>query len=288
MISNQTIAVKYPLLQAPGSLWHLSRINRKEIQKDGWGIGWFENGRPHIIKSPKPIYKDLSNGVRQNDVRRNVVSQNAVRLNAVHSRCLIGHVRWASNPLKLPKDRLIGLNHTQPFTFQSWIFAHNGTLLIPKEVRAHLGSLDKHIRGNNDSEVLFYWLLKYLHQPLARGGSAGIVSAIRKSLKRLDAIWNECRKRYPLYKYPYHGVNWVLTNGKILVAMCYVNPAGFGKSKALGRRGDPYYQLRYRKDSEGWTVASEPLDDDPRWKSFSHGQVLIANAKSGRFWPLKV
>ena len=132
---------------------------------------------------------------------------------------MIGHIRWASNPLKLPKHHLIGVDHSQPFSYQQWLFAHNGTLLIPKEVRAHLGSLSKQIRGNNDSEVLFYWLMKHLRQPLARGGAAGIVSAIRRSLKGIDAIWSECRKRYPLYKHPYHGLNWILTNGKILVAM---------------------------------------------------------------------
>jgi len=273
MISNQKVAAEYPLLEASGSLWRLSRINRKEIQKDGWGVGWFEEGRPYIQKSPKPIY-------RNEDLLKKAI-------NRAKGHALIGHIRWASNPLKLPKDRLIGVNHSQPFAYEQWLFAHNGTLLIPKEVRAHLGSLEEHIQGNNDSEVLFYWLMKHLRQPLARGGAAGIVSSIRRSLKGIHEIWDECRKRYPLYKYPYHGLNWVLTNGKILVAMCYVNPGGFGKSKALGQRKDPYYQLRYRQDSEGWTVASEPLDEDPRWKSFSHGQVLIANAKSGRFWSLK-
>ena len=273
IISYQKVDAAFALLDAPGSLFRLSRISRKEIQKDGWGIGWFEKGRPNLLKSPKPIYADK------------VLLKKAI--NRAKGHALIGHVRWASNPLKLPKHRLIGEVHSQPFAYQQWLFAHNGTLLIPKEVRAQLGPLEKHIRGNNDSEVLFYWLMKYLRQPLAHGGVTGIVSSIRRSLKELDEIWKECRHRYPLYKYPYHGLNWVLTNGKILVAMCYVNPGGFGKSKALGQRRDPYYQLRYRQDSEGWTVASEPLDDDPQWKSFSHGQILIANGRGGRFWPLK-
>jgi predicted glutamine amidotransferase len=56
---------------------------------------------------------------------------------------------------------LIGLAHTQPFTYKNWLFAHNGTLLIQREVRAELGPLEKQIQGNNDSEVLFYWLMKH-------------------------------------------------------------------------------------------------------------------------------
>ena len=25
---------------------------------DGWGMGWFEKGRPAVSKSPRPIYRD--------------------------------------------------------------------------------------------------------------------------------------------------------------------------------------------------------------------------------------
>ena len=73
--------------------------------------------------------------------------------------------------------------------------------------------------------------------------------AIRRAIHGLGSIWKTCRKKYPLYKYPYHGLNWVLTDGKILIAMCYVNPGGFGKAKALVKRQEPYYQLRYKHDA---------------------------------------
>jgi len=125
--------------------------------------------------------------------------------------------------------------------------------------------------------------MKYLREPLTHGKIAGIVSSIRRSLKGIDEIWKMCRNKYPLFKYPYHGLNWVLTDGKILVAMCYVNPGGFGKAKALCDRSEPYYQLHYRRDPNGWTVASETLDDDPRWKRMHHGDVLIADTKRGSF-----
>jgi glutamine amidotransferase len=188
---------------------------------------------------------------------------------------VVGHVRWASNPLKLKPAELIGMAHTQPFVYKNWLFAHNGTLLIPNEVRAELGPLAREIKGNNDSEVLFYWLMKYeaYRSP----------ANIRRAIRGLDALWKTCRKKYPLYKYAYHGLNWVLTNGKVLIAMCYVNPGGFGKAKALCRRGEPYYQLRYKRDSSGWVVASEPLDHDPAWKSFRHGQILVTDGRRGTF-----
>ena len=55
--------------------------------------------------------------------------------------------------------------HTQPFSFGRWLFAHNGTLFIPREVREALGPLGRPIKGNNDSEVLFYWLMKHCRHP---------------------------------------------------------------------------------------------------------------------------
>jgi predicted glutamine amidotransferase len=103
-----------------------------------------------------------------------------------------------------------------------------------------------------------------------------LVSRIRKSIFGLHEIWKDCRKKYPLYRYPYHGLNWVLTDGKTLIAMCYVNPGGFGKAKALGDRRQPYYQLQLSITPEEVYVASEPFDSTRPWKAMRHGELVIA------------
>jgi predicted glutamine amidotransferase len=269
-ISNTEVDANYLLERASQSLLFQSQVKRKELQKDGWGIGWFEKGRPKILKSPKPIYRD-------HDLLRRAMRR-------ARGKVLVGHVRWASNPLKLPKNHLIGRLHSQPFSFRPWLFVHNGTLLIPKEVREALGPMDKCIKGNNDSEVFFYWLMKNfkdskvgpLTPALSRKGRGKIMSVVRRSLRGIETIWETCRKKYPLYKYPYHGLNWVLTNGKILIAMCYVNPGGFGKAKALCDRRKPYYQLQLSVTPKEVCVASEPLDSRRPWKAMSHGEIVIA------------
>ena len=74
-------------------------------------------GRPRIFKSPKPLYRDRT------QVRKAIKQPKG--------NILVGHVRWASNPLKLSRKELIGTTHTQPFTHGRWMFAHNGTLLDP-------------------------------------------------------------------------------------------------------------------------------------------------------------
>ncbi len=195
----------------------------------------------------------------------------------VGSNVVLGHVRWASNPLKLPRHELIGMSHTQPFSHGRWLFVHNGTLFIPREVKAELGPWARYVKGKNDSEVLFYWLLK----TVVSGSVRGVATRLRASFRHLDRIWQGCKKRYPIYRNPYHGLNWVLTNGQIFMAFCYVDPRGFDKGKALCHRGQPYYQLQLKKTERNVFVASEPLDRTSGWQPVRHGQLLIAR-KNGR------
>jgi predicted glutamine amidotransferase len=254
--SNHSVDAEFLLRTAPQSLLLQSRVDRKQPQGDGWGVGWFEGGKPTILKSPEPMYRDSARVIRAGRKAR--------------GSTLVGHVRWASNPLKLPKHELLGPAHTQPFSHGRWLFAHNGTLYIPREVAAELGPWRKYVKGRNDSEVLFYWLLKHLH------GQRNIKTAVKQAILGLDRVWDTCRRRYPIYKYAYHGVNWVLTDGSTLIAFCYVDPRGFDKAKALCASGQPYYQLQVHKSNERVVVASEPLDRQPGWKPMRHGELLVA------------
>jgi predicted glutamine amidotransferase len=267
-ISSNEIDAQALILRAPRSLLRQSTIDRKRKQGDGWGIGWFEGSKPKIFKSPEPMYRD-----------RNRVERAARQ---AKGKVLIGHVRWASNPLKLKRSELIGLSHTQPFTYSGWTFAHNGTLFIPKEVAAQLGPWKKHIKGKNDSEVLFYWLLKHLKN------SKNPASGVRSALKGLSRVWDTCKKSYPIHKYPYHGLNWVLSDGKTLLAFCYADPRGFGKAKALGNRREPYYLLRRRITDDTMIVASEPMDSAGSWQGFRHGELVIAQRQGKRLMTRKV
>lgn len=259
------------LTEAPLSLLYQSRHDPKRHQKDGWGVAWIDRRQPQVLKSPRPIYRDRA--FLKRATRR------------AGGRALVAHVRWASNPLQLPKSELIGMPHTQPFVSDEWVFAHNGTLYIPREAMAHLGPDAKKIKGRNDSEVLFYWLMKYLKKPLSLGrgegpGVEGVVAAIRASVQGLHELWRRCHKRYPLYRNPYHGLNWVLTNGTYLLTFCYATPSGFDQGKALCSR-QPYFQLQTRVTPHQVTVTSEPLDQGT-WQPMAHGSLLIAQRRGRR------
>jgi glutamine amidotransferase len=261
-ISTTKVNAQNFLYNSVQSLLRQSDIDRRRKQGDGWGIGYFDGRQPKIFKSARPMYRD-----------RPAVRRAAM---AAKGKTLVGHVRWASNPLKLKRSALIGRAHTQPFTYRRWIFAHNGTLYIPKEVAAHLGPWKRHIRGKNDSEVLFYWLMKHFVR------AQNPAQAIRRSIRGIHRIWDKIKKSYPIHSYPYHGLNWVLTDGQTLLAFCYTDPSGFGKSKALCNRRERYYQLRRKITPGSVVVASEPLDQEAGWEGFRHGELLIAKRAGNR------
>src|SRR5689334_13319868 len=100
-ISSHKIDADWLLSKAPQSLLRQSDIDRKRKQGDGWGFGWFEKGGPKVFKSPKPMYEELRGwnlGIRKG---KSFFKKGLPFLTSnPQSRpsCVIGHVRWASNP----------------------------------------------------------------------------------------------------------------------------------------------------------------------------------------------
>jgi glutamine amidotransferase len=264
-LSTRPLSAAEFLYKAPQSLLHQSRAQKKRLQGDGWGAAWFAGGQPRLRKSPRAVFRDTA-------LLRRVARQ-------VKGTSFLAHIRWASNPLKLPRKELIGLPHTQPFVWKSWVFAHNGTLYIPNEVKAELGIWAPLVQGKNDSEVLFYWLLKHFEPLLSapeKLTAAAVAATLERSFSALDKIWAECRQRYPLFPYPFHGTNCVLTNGEVLLAFCLADPRGFGKAIALCNAKQPYFELQRFVTEEAVVIASEPLDPRKTWTAFENGELLLA------------
>src|SRR5690242_18728564 len=91
-LSTHPVSASYYLENAPQSLLVQSTADAKRKQGDGWGIGWFEENEPMVFKSPRAIYRDAE-----------ALKKAAQK---THGTALVGHIRWASNPLKLPKREL--------------------------------------------------------------------------------------------------------------------------------------------------------------------------------------
>jgi len=154
------------------------RVQSRE-HPDGWGVGWYEDGTPRVIRSLTPAHGDA-------DFEK--VSQ------FVSAQTVVAHVRKAS-------VGRVAAENTHPFQRGPWLFAHNGTLPDWERVRPPLEalidpSLRGELHGETDSErcfLLFLSRLRRLCDPEhADAGSATAalvetVALVREIAERGDA-----------------------------------------------------------------------------------------------------
>jgi len=244
------------LIRSDRSLLAQSNAPSATAQKDGWGIGWFdEPGRARVERGLGGAYED---GERQRFVRVAETAQGTL---------VLGHLRHASNPLGLPPEQLIGPLNSQPFDTHTTLFAHNGSIPFPNETRPFLGVHEKDVKGVNDSEVLFHLLLRHneeMHDPFR---------AYVHTVEDLLRVWVAVGR--PL-EAPYSGLNVLFSpNPDELWAFC-LSLGDHGGSLLDTSR--PYYEMTYHEEARRMVVGSEPFDATPGgyWKSLPSGNYLHA------------
>jgi len=252
-------AGKY-ILEDPCSLYAQSRKDPRRLQGDGWGIGFYENGHPRLIKSDKPVYEDyesFSSAVKQ-----------------AKSRIILAHIRRASNPRGLPREKIISKRNSQPFTYGSYIFAHNGTITIPDEVMSVLGEWKHKIRGVNDSELYFWFIMKEL------ADDVDLPTALRNFEATLENLWEERCNRYPDKSRPYVGLNILISDGKNLYAYCRYDDGKASKSLCFGDQ--PIFEMSYYVSKEKLVIASEKTNREEDWRPLRNGQLLTGSIRGNR------
>jgi len=253
MLSVKPSNARKYILEDPCSLYAQSKADPRRLQGDGWGIGFYENGSPIVIKSEKAIYTEyekLSFTVQQTE-----------------SKIILAHIRRASNPRGLPREKMISKENSQPFTFGKHIFVHNGTITIPDEVAEILGEWRHRIRGLNDSEVYFWFLMK----ELAEG--ADLPTALVNFKTILKDLWAEAHGKHPNKNRPYVGLNCIITDGENLYAYCGYD--GYGKaSKSLCFGDQPIFEMSYSLSEEKLIIASEKTNREENWKPLRDRELL--------------
>ena len=247
-----TDAMKY-LLQDPCSLYAQSSANRRRLQGDGWGIGFYVDGALNLIKSGGPVYEE----------REKFTS--AVR--EAESELILAHIRRASNPRRLQRQKIISIENSQPFKYQDYLFAHNGTITIPDEIAESLGEWKQEIKSLNDSEVYFWYMMK------AMVDGSRFPEALRKFEKDLQELWRRNRERYPSADRPYIGLNAVLSDGEKLYAYCKYHERDESR-RSLCLADQPVFQMSYLISPTRLVVASEKTNRKDNWKSLKSGQFL--------------
>ena len=122
------------------------RVQSRE-HPDGWGLGWYEDGAPRVVRSLTPAHGD-----RDFEKLSHFVSAQTV----------VAHVRKAS-------VGRVAQENTHPFQRGPWLFAHNGTLPGWEGVQGRLEalidpSLRAQLRGETDSERCFFLFLTRLRR----------------------------------------------------------------------------------------------------------------------------
>jgi len=259
MISNVPTKAAMYLVDVECSMLVQSMIDPNRLQSDGWGIGYYTHDLPIVVKSEKPIHSEAERF-------------RSIAL-AATSRIVISHIRAASNPRGLPRERLISPENSQPFHHGRFIFAHNGTVNLPDEVSELLGDYRVMIKGINDSEIYFWFLVKELE------AGRNVSAALLDFEDALLELWDKYSSRHPDKKRPYVGLNAIFSDGRRLYAYCRYDKED-ERSTSICLRDRPVFQMCYLAGTP-FIVASEALTRNGGWLPIKNGQLLMAEPKDG-------
>ena len=237
------------LFQDKCSLLSQSNANPSEKQAHGWGLAYLEE-KMKVVKSPgaifeeAPQFKDLAG--------------------KVNSPIVLAHIRQMSNPRRLPRKRLISMDNTQPFSIPNLMFIHNGAVNKPNDV--DLGEYRSSVKGDNDSEVLFWLLVKKLEEE----------KTLEKALASVERTINATVEKG---KKPFTAINMIFSDGKVFHAY---NSYTYQPMNSLCSSEQGYYSMSYLVEKDRIIVMSEPSNQDDDWQILNNHELLSASIENGK------
>jgi predicted glutamine amidotransferase len=143
----------------------------------GWGLGFYQGADVLLRRRPVDDRAVIDVASLTRDVRADV---------------LVGNVRAAGQGEPRTEN-------TQPFRYRQWLFAHSGEVAEFDRLRDRLTSsipdfLQRNVRGETDSELLFYLFLSFLHDAGSLQDSTAapvVTTALRSTLALVDRLCEE-------------------------------------------------------------------------------------------------
>lgn len=147
----------------------LNSASDHHTHPDGFGLAGLSRGKWEVYKSPR-LYREMAN------------LDEIVSRMATHS-LVIGHIRKMDSRYSRAQKE-----NTHPFYYRNHVFMHNGYLrdyaVHGAALRRHIpADLRAHIKGDTDSEMMFYLFLSIL-----RKGKPNILEAVRELFQILSSI----------------------------------------------------------------------------------------------------
>ena len=239
------------LVDRPPHSLHAQSYAAKELETsvvaaDGWGAAWYlpDDPEPCIYRSTMPIWGDVNRG----DLGRTVAST-----------LLLAAVRSATDPTSIAP-----LN-TQPFSFKSLSFVHNGYVegfrqVLRRRVCESLSDeIYANVAGDTDSEHLFALIANHWLGAPERAPAERLVLAVRQALGQL-------RKLARQYSVPAL-LTLLVSDGDYLVA-----------ARGAENARSPSLYLKHVEPSRQTWFASEPLDTEgSSWVPVADDTLWIAH-----------
>ena len=227
-------------------------------QADGWGIA--------ELSKDLFVFRSRGWATKERETFKAVAS-------GLKSRTVVGHLRRASNPLKLSQGKLLAEENIQPFCHGGWAFGHNGQVNDPLSAKKALDDWACMVRGTNDSEVYFWHFLKAYNETRHVGEALTLTE---------ERLAESCRK-----KEPFTSLNVVLARENELYAWCrYLRqPKTVKKSLCMGKQG--YYSMSYLAAPAKVAAMSE-MSREGDWVIMEDGDLMSARLKGKKVeWKLE-
>ena len=255
-IGEEELLIANLLVNPENSLIKQSKSAIKDqykINADGFGMAWYNfkvNSNPAIFKSTQPAWND----------------SNLIDLaKTIESKCFMGHIRAST-------IGDVSNRNCHPFFYKQYTMVHNGTIDNFNKIRRLLmeqlsDDLFLAIKGNTDSECLFFLIMQYVHS----GCGMPLEDAIKKAFKWINNAQAEG---------DFSRLNIVITDGRDMIATRFSST----NNKILS--------LSYSKaKGESFIIASEPLDDHvAEWHEvpINHYLYIKNNAKNIKIMPFEL
>ncbi len=244
-------------------------MRQSTAHPDGWGVGYYIQGFPHVVKS-------VSTAVSDSLFRR--VS------GIVASETVVAHLRKAT-------VGELSIINSHPFQYGNWIFAHNGQIPDFGDYREAIVEkisplFRRYILGDTDSEVIFYLLMSHLAHRIdvhRKGADVDdVVTAVKTAIDDIHEVTGlDC--------YTDGGDNefyltFLLTNGHLMLAHHGGKELYYSTHKTACPERDacpsfaPCCEALSRSGFVNhFIVSSEPLQGENVWLEMLPGEIAAVD-----------
>jgi len=217
---------------------------------DGWGIGWYEEGKPKIFKE----------GISALDSKKFLTLSKEVR-----SKIIITHVRKGTEGESSERN-------SHPFQYGNWIFAHNGSVNRKYLLSQLKEEYKNNLKGETDSEVYFYYLIQCIEE------NKDVVDGIKKAIDKimessyigLNFLLSDGNNlyafRYSKYSKDYYSLYKLKRD-----------PSTPGLIEYLSKETKALIRSKSLKGEKAVLVCSEKLTKDENWEEINIGSLLVIN-----------